>query len=104
MAVLHTPIVRVVHMFFKPEFETEFLQLFDSRKELIRHFPGCQSVALVKNHENLCAYSTISLWQSADNLELYRQSDLFKDTWSKTKIGFSAPPRAISYPVVHYLP
>lgn len=31
---------------------------------------------------------TLSHWESEENLEQYRQSELFKSTWAKTKVLF----------------
>lgn len=87
-------------MFFKPEFESEFLALFQSRSTLIRQFEGCRDLYLVKNTEASCAYTTISIWQSEVHLENYRQSLLFQETWALTKVGFAQRPVAVSYPII----
>jgi len=39
---------------------------------------------------------THSHWESAEALENYRKSDLFKSVWSKTKIHFADKPEAFS--------
>jgi heme-degrading monooxygenase HmoA len=38
---------------------------------------------------------TYSLWESTDALEAYRQSELFRTTWSATKLLFAE--RAVAF-------
>ncbi len=81
--------IRIVKMEFQPEKVEAFLQNFESVKEKIRHFPGCQHLELYrdKNHANI--FFTYSKWNEEAALENYRNSDLFKSVWSVTKPMFS---------------
>jgi quinol monooxygenase YgiN len=87
-------------MFFEQGNAECFLIIFNESKEKIRLFDGCEDLKLVQNKDNPNHFSTISIWQSAQHLENYRQSELFKTTWEKTKKLFSAKPRAVSYDLV----
>jgi heme-degrading monooxygenase HmoA len=68
-----------------------FLELFYSVDDKIRNFPGCNSLHLYHDLNNPFTIFTHSVWNSAIDLEKYRQSSLFMDTWKKTKVLFSAP-------------
>ena len=83
-------------MMFEQGKEQEFLKLFDERKHLIRHFEGCSHLELWKDTKEEATYFTYSIWQSEQHLDHYRFSELFKDTWSKTKALFRDKPQAWS--------
>ncbi len=90
-------IVRIVKMEFRKEEVDTFLQLFDERKEKIRHFPGCNYLELLQGDgpkDNI--FMTYSYWDSEEDLNNYRYSGLFKDTWDKTKVLFSKQAEAIT--------
>ncbi|MFN8164792.1 MAG: antibiotic biosynthesis monooxygenase family protein [Bacteroidia bacterium] len=89
-------IIRIVKMTFLPEKTGEFEEIFRSSGPKIREFPGCHGVELLKDLNNPSIYMTFSTWDEAESLEKYRQSRLFKDTWQKTKVLFSAPAEAWS--------
>ncbi|TAE01265.1 MAG: antibiotic biosynthesis monooxygenase [Bacteroidetes bacterium] len=89
-------LIRIVKMYFKPESVSDFLVLFESVKDKIRFFEGCQQLELLQDLDNPNSLSTYSIWENAQALENYRQSDLFKNTWAKTKILFALPPLAFS--------
>lgn len=97
-------IVRIVKMQFKPEHILDFKNLFEERKEKIRSFPGCKYLELLQGtsaKENV--FMTYSYWESEDDLENYRYSDLFKETWTLTKAMFSERAEAISCQRLHKL-
>ena len=89
-------IVRLVKMEFKPEEIENFKILFDEVKEHIRKFEGCEFLELLNGTENENIFFTHSYWSSTEALEVYRNSELFKTTWSKTKVLFNAKPEAWS--------
>lgn len=88
-------LIRIVRMSFKPEELDNFLKLFDSKKEKIRAFPGCRHLELWQDHELKNVFCTYSHWDADEDLQNYRNSELFRDLWSKTKILFSE--KAIAY-------
>lgn len=90
-------IVRIVKMQFKPEHIQDFKNIFEKKKEKIRNFPGCCHLELLQGTEAKDnVFFTFSYWLTEDDLNNYRYSDVFKETWSKTKVLFSAKPEAIS--------
>ena len=96
-------IVRWVHMHFKPEEVERFIGVFDQSKEAIRQFPGCLSLRLLRDPVDSCSIQILSTWQNAEDLERYRHSRLFEDTWAKTKVLFDEKPKAFSYEVLREL-
>ena len=89
-------IERIVKMTFKPENTEIFEKIFYEVKTKIASFEGCKNVRLLKDTKNSCIYFTISLWENEKALENYRNSELFNETWQKTKILFSEKPMAWS--------
>ncbi len=82
-------IIRIVKMTFEKDKVAQFLELFNSSKHLIRNFEGCTHLELLNDLDAPHIYFTYSYWESPINLEHYRQSELFKTVWSKTKVLFS---------------
>ena len=83
-------------MIFREDAIETFHQLFESRKELIRNFEGCNHLELWQDKNNACIFFTYSLWQSDEALSNYRQSHFFDDTWLQTKQLFAGKPEAWS--------
>lgn len=83
-------------MEFDPEKVRDFKKLFYERKSKISGFPGCQQVQLLQDHTLPNVYYTLSHWDGPDDLENYRNSEFFEDTWKATKALFSGKPRAWS--------
>jgi autoinducer 2-degrading protein len=89
-------IIRIVKMVFRSEEIKSFETLFESIKHKIASFPGCTHLQLLKGIDNDNTYFTYSYWNSIEDLEAYRHSELFKDTWSKTKPLFAQKAEAWS--------
>ncbi|MFD0941189.1 putative quinol monooxygenase [Pedobacter boryungensis] len=89
-------LVRVVKMHFTPSFVEEFKILFNQVKPLISGFEGCNGVQLLQHESQPELFFTISNWQSAEHLELYRNSDFFQQTWAKVKPNFESKAEAWS--------
>lgn len=89
-------IKRIVKLTFRAEEVDNFKSIFEATNESIRTFPGCQHLELLQctNPENI--FFTYSFWENENALEQYRQSELFKTTWSKTKVLFADKPEAWS--------
>ncbi len=97
-------IVRIVKMQFKPEEVDNFKQLFKERKEKIRGFPGCHYLELLQGAPaSPSTFFTYSYWASEEDLNNYRHSDLFAETWKLTKKMFSQKAEAISTQKLHSL-
>lgn len=90
----------MVKMTFQKERIADFLVIFENSKNLIRNFPGCQYLELLHLEGQPEVMFTFSVWDGPEALEAYRQSDLFRNTWSKTKVLFAGKPEAWSMGVV----
>ncbi len=89
-------IVRIVKMTFRTEEVDNFTELFNERKSLIRKFEGCNHLELWQEAGKPNVVFTYSIWDSEQHLDHYRFSELFKDTWAKTKALFADKPQAWS--------
>jgi len=89
-------IVRIVKMTFEPEKVEEFLKIFQASKQLIRNMQGCNHLELLNDVQSKNIFFTYSYWDSENDLDTYRKSDVFKEVWSKTKVLFEAKPEAWS--------
>jgi len=96
-------LVRIVKMSFEIEKVSDFLDNFNAHKVEIRSFPGCQLLELYRDKNSPNIFFTYSYWNSEDDLENYRQSNLFKSVWAKTKILFNDKPEAWSVDKVESL-
>lgn len=94
-------IKRIVKLSFEPQHIPRFLDIFENSKQQIRQFPGCHHLELLrcKNPNNL--FFTYSHWENENALDAYRQSELFKKTWSDTKQLFNDKPQAWSVEIIH---
>lgn len=88
--------VRIVKMSFKPSKIQEFLTNFEANKSKIRNSKGCDQLELYRDKKDNSIFFTYSIWQSEEDLENYRNSDLFNNVWAKTKILFRDKPKAWS--------
>lgn len=82
-------ITRIVKMTFMHQNIDCFKEIFYESRKLITAFDGCMRLELMKDVSNECIFFTISDWQSEEKLNFYRDSYLFKNTWSKVKPLFS---------------
>ena len=89
-------LIRLVKMTFQQDKVNEFLAEFEAKKAQIGSFPGCQSVELLNDLANPNIFFTYSVWNSEDDLEHYRNSELFNVTWETVKKLFAAKPEAWS--------
>ncbi len=89
-------IIRIVKMTFVPEKVNDFLIIFNESKELIRNFEGCSHLELLNDINSPNVFFTYSYWRSENDLNNYRDSDLFGGVWKKTKVLFEAKTEAWS--------
>jgi heme-degrading monooxygenase HmoA len=83
-------------MTFREDKVQEFVTLFEERKQQIRCFQGCSHLELWQDNSQSNVFFTYSIWDSQSDLDHYRFSAFFKDTWGRTKALFVAPPNAWS--------
>ncbi|GAB3886928.1 putative quinol monooxygenase [Spirosoma agri] len=88
-------LVRIVRMTFQEDKLADFQAIFDASKHLIRAFPGNRYLQLLRDPDNPAVRMTYSLWDSAEALENYRHSELFRTTWAATKVLFTE--RAVAF-------
>jgi quinol monooxygenase YgiN len=89
-------LVRIVKMSFETSKIEEFLANFETVKQKIRTFEGCNFLELYRDKNNTNIFFTYSYWDSENDLNNYRHSKLFKSVWEKTKPMFNARPEAWS--------
>lgn len=92
-------LLRVVRMTFHPSTLDSFLDHFDETAPEIRSVSGCQHLELWRDAKAPAVCTTYSHWEDEAALDRYRESDLFRSTWSTVKPLFAAPPEAHSYVV-----
>ncbi len=89
-------LIRIVRMSFRFEAVPEFESIFNDSKAQIRAFPGCRHLELLRDLDQPHIFCTYSHWDGPEALEAYRQSELFKTTWAKTKVLFAEKAMAFS--------
>ncbi len=97
-------IVRIVKLTFREEEIETFKQVLEESKENIRAFPGVLHLQMLQSANDPCIFFTYSHWENAQALENYRHSELFKNTWAKTKPLFAKKAEAWSTHQLHMLP
>ena len=88
--------IRIVKMTFDSTKVELFLENFNKNKEKIRNFEGCRLLELYRDKNTPIIFFSYSYWDSEKQLENYRNSELFKAVWAKTKVLFSDKPEAWS--------
>lgn len=89
-------LTRIVRMEFIPEYEKEFLSLFEEINSTIENFPGCLSLQLMQDQDQRHVYYTLSQWQNSESLEHYRKSPFFREVWPQAKQYFAKKAQASS--------
>lgn len=93
-------IYRIVRMTLRHDAVEPFLSLYDEVSGLIRERPGCRGLVLYRDIRWPAIVTTHSTWETEDDLEAYRASDLFRSTWARTRPLFAAPAEAWSHTVL----
>ncbi|HBS52490.1 MAG TPA: antibiotic biosynthesis monooxygenase [Flavobacterium sp.] len=89
-------LVRIVKLSFHPDKIPAFLDNFELVKNQIRNFPGNRLLELYQDKTNASIFFTYSYWDSEEDLENYRKSELFTEVWGFTKQLFNDKPEAWS--------
>lgn len=90
-------IVRIVRLTIDPSRTDEFVSLYEHVSARIRQFDGCRHLELWQDVRYSNIYTTCSHWRHHDDLDAYRESAFFKETWSLTRRLLAAPAEATSY-------
>lgn len=88
--------IRIVKLSFHEENIPAFLENFELMKEKIRNAPGNRFLELYQDKNNKCIFFTYSYWETEQDLENYRNSELFDGIWDFTKKLFNDKPEAWS--------
>ena len=88
--------IRIVKMSFAEENIPAFLENFEIIKDKIRNAPGNRLLELYQDKNNKCIFFTYSYWETEEDLENYRKSELFNTAWAFTKKLFNDKPEAWS--------
>jgi hypothetical protein len=83
-------------MHFKESGIKTFLDIFQKHKTAIRNVKGCKHLELLKDVNHPLVFTTLSHWDEAGDLDVYRNSELFKVVWGQVKVLFSSSPQAFS--------
>ncbi|MCS7085936.1 MAG: antibiotic biosynthesis monooxygenase family protein [Bacteroidia bacterium] len=89
-------ILRIVRLQFSVQNAQEFERYFASVRKHIAEFPGCLELRHFRDAEHAGVFYTYSLWRSAEDLQAYRNSELFRTAWQSVKPLFGAPAQAFS--------
>ncbi len=95
--------VRIVKLSFHQENIPVFLENFELVKNQIRNFPGNRLLELYQDKTNASIFFTYSYWDSEEDLENYRKSELFTEVWDFTKQLFNDKPEAWSVDKLDHL-
>ena|SRR5688572_27731026 len=96
---------RIVMLQLLPGTEDRFMNIFNITKDEIRSQKGCLSLEILRSSNKTdSSIWTISLWQSADDLETYRASSLFQKTWADVKPLFAEKAMAWTLSSIELLP
>ena len=88
--------VRIVKMSFQEDKIFHFLENFEVIKQKIRNASGNRLLELYQDKTDPCIFFTYSYWETEQDLENYRNSELFFEIWSETKKLFNKKPEAWS--------
>ncbi|MEE9439939.1 MAG: antibiotic biosynthesis monooxygenase family protein [Saprospiraceae bacterium] len=89
-------ITRIVKLTFKIELISDFIEIWNDAKDKIANREGCHFVEMLQTIDDSNVCFTYSIWDDEDSLNAYRHSELFKQTWAKTKVLFDGKPEAWS--------
>jgi quinol monooxygenase YgiN len=87
-------IIRIVKLTFKPEHIAAFQTIFENSCEQIRAQQGCLGLRLLQDKHRPEIFFTYSHWESEEDLNRYRHSELFGQVWPATKKLFGDRPDA----------
>lgn len=92
---------RIVKMTFREEGIERFYPVFNRVKHDILQFPGCRSLQLLRAKDNPAMLFTLSTWDREEDLDVYRSSELFRETWIQTKALFKGKAEAWTVEILH---
>ena len=88
-------IIRVVKLVLLESKKDEFLKTFSDAHREIKSFKGCTYLELLESKTSGIVF-TYSHWESDDALQLYLNSEFFKNVWKTVKPMFAGKAEAWS--------
>ena len=88
--------VRIVRRSFHEDKISYFLENFEVIKQKIRNASGNRLLEFYQDKTDPCIFFTYSYWETEQDLENYRNSELFFEIWTDTKKLFNKKPEAWS--------
>ncbi|MBN9295176.1 MAG: antibiotic biosynthesis monooxygenase [Flavobacteriia bacterium] len=89
-------ITRIVKLHFQEDRIQDFLDFFETVKYKVAAFPNCHGMKLLQDIHQPNIVFTYSLWESEDDLNIYRDSELFSNVWPTIKPWFATKAEAWS--------
>ena len=90
-------IKRVVRLTLKDDASINaFQEIYRSRNPFTKGVKGCREVKVLKDVDHDDVYYTFSIWDSNEDLEAYRQSNYFAETWPMVKAQLAKRAEAFS--------
>jgi len=89
-------ITRIVKLHFQEDRIQDFLDFFETVKYKVSSFPNCHGMKLLQDVHQPHIVFTYSLWESEDDLNIYRDSELFGNVWPTIKPWFAMKAEAWS--------
>jgi quinol monooxygenase YgiN len=83
-------------MTFREEKVADFSEFTGTIKRRIRNFAGCEHLDILQDIHKKNIFFTYSRWKSEHDLNNYRNSSFFKETWTTAKAWFADKPEAWS--------
>lgn len=93
-------ILRIVKLVFAAEQVARFQEIFQEKRNAIRHFEGCTHLELWQDRNDPCTFFTYSWWLSESALDNYRHSPFFGELWKGLKPMFAQKAEAWSVNVI----
>ncbi|GAB4375817.1 MAG: putative quinol monooxygenase [Salibacteraceae bacterium] len=87
-------ITRIVKMTFEERHTAHFWAVMNEVHDKILATKGCRELRVFHAVQQPEIVFTISSWNNVDDLENYRKSELFKQTWSTVKPLFKSKAEA----------
>ena len=89
-------ITRFVKLTIKESEIDTFKNIFKENQNVIMSSEGCFHAELLQDVEDPCVFFTFSKWESVVHLNRYRDSDIFREIWKRSKKTFSSSAEAWS--------
>ncbi|MEK6492682.1 antibiotic biosynthesis monooxygenase family protein [Myroides odoratimimus] len=80
--------IRIVKLTLLENKVNDFLEHFDTIKDKVRHYPGCQFLEVYRDRVHSNIFFTYSYWEDESDLESYKKSEIFGEIWPYTKTLF----------------